>query len=244
MGNEFWTATEFWAAIVGAVVGAFAGGFIAFVLQRQSLLESRNQREEDRQEKRRALGHALLFKVGQINSNTAQFHMHMEEAWAHGLARSQPAEPCMFVRPIINLPDPVHFSVDEMALVLSFKDEDLFNSMVSLDTQHNGVLATFAAYTDKRTGLFELLPPGADLGEGAFGIELDADQLQRIRPLMIEVNMLAEDMRRRAKGDFERSEDCLQKLLAFLETNLNLKYGMETKEDYRHLTDPPPATPA
>ena len=221
---------EFWAAIVGAVVGAVAGGAIAYLLQRLSLGEARKLREAAQLATNKALGHALLLKMVQIFSNLVHFHAHMEESWRAEIAQDPAAEPWQVVKPIINLPDWVRFTVEEKSLLLSFKDDDLFNSMVSMDAIHNDLVNLFAAYEEKRTALVSLLPSQM---EGAVGtVEISREQWPVIRPRMIEVNLLGNDIRARSKQDYEQARHCFDRLQEVLKSNLGFTYKLEKKDNF------------
>ena len=58
---------EFWSAVAGAIVASIATGLISYILQRQAFSAEQKQREDERTENRRALGHALMFKMIKIH---------------------------------------------------------------------------------------------------------------------------------------------------------------------------------
>src|SRR5205823_3103766 len=119
-------STEFWAAMLGAMIGAAAGGFIAFVLQRANLRAAGRQRKQEADERRKALGHSLMFKVLQIHSQLRGLNQRLEQSFAEAKG-----EPWQTVLPLANYPDKVHFLGDEMAMLLSLGDNDLFNRLLS-----------------------------------------------------------------------------------------------------------------
>lgn len=125
---------EFWAAIAGAIVG----GLIALVIQLVALWAAKAERKEDHNERRRALGYALLFKMIQIYSNLRQLRDHLAGAYERGLEDGL-EEPWQFVMPIVNVPDRVEFSTDEMSMLLSLGNDDVFNDLASLDQVHNSL---------------------------------------------------------------------------------------------------------
>ncbi len=140
---------EFWAAIAGAIVG----GVIALAIQMIALNAAARDRKADAAERKNALGHALLFKAVRIYSHLRQFNHHVMAGAEEQKKRGHKAIAWQVVLPFANLPEKVHFSTDEMALLLSLKNDDLFNNAVSFDEVHNSTIDIFATYSERRSSL-------------------------------------------------------------------------------------------
>ena len=219
--------TEFWAAIVGAIVGAVVGGSIAYIIQVRVLREARTQRDEDHKRLQQALGNAVLFKMVRIHSNFYGFHRHFEDCFAEAARRGSTDEPWRFVLPLANPPDPVHFSSEEMGMLLALKNNDMFNLVLPMDVIHNSLIAAVKVLNTERAALTERLK--TDEAEGAvLSSNLDRDQTLALRPRMINVNSLIEAIRTNAKRDFEESDEALDCLNKVLRDKLGLVYKLES----------------
>ncbi len=218
-------SNEFWSAIGGAVVG----GLIAFGIQLVALRAAAKQRAEEAAERRKALGHALLFKMLKIHSNLHGFNEHLQETFAKAEKAGFGGEPWQIVRPIANHPATVHFSTDEMAMLLSLKNDDVFNDVLSMDGVHNSTIALFQTFAECRHSLTSLLP--AEM-EGIVGTtEITQEQMQFLRPKMAEVNDLIISMRQRCELDTRDAWSVLTRLQAVLKDKVGLKIEIERKPD-------------
>ena len=219
--------TEFWSAIVGAILGAVVGGSIAYMVQVKALREARTQRGEDHKRLQQALGHAVLFKMIRIHSNFHGIHQHFEGCFEKAAQRGSTDEPWQFVLPLANPPDPVHFSSEEMGMLLALKNDDMFNLVLPMDTIHNSLIAAVKVLNTERAALTERLK--VDEAEGAaLSSTLDRDQTLALRPRMINVNSLIEAIRADAKRGFEESGDALDRLQEVLRDKLGLTYKLES----------------
>jgi hypothetical protein len=126
--------SNFISAIIGALVGAIAGGVIAFIVQWIALREARTQRNADQLRTQQALGRSLLIKVAGIHSHSFHIHKYVEELFQKA---EKDAEPWQFYIPMVNMPDPINFTSDEMGMLLSLKSDDVFNSVLAMDVNHN-----------------------------------------------------------------------------------------------------------
>ena len=218
--------TEFWSAIAGAIVGAVVGGTIAYMVQVRALREARMQRDEDHKRLQQALGHAVLFKMVRIHSNFYGFHRHFEDCFAKAARRGSKDEPWRFVLPLANPPDPVHFSSEEMGMLLALKNDDMFNLVLPMDVIHNSLNDAAKVLNTERAALTERLQ--VDEAEGAaFSSTLDKDQTLALRPRMINVNSLIESIRADAKRGFEESGEALDRLQEVFRDRLGLAYKLK-----------------
>jgi hypothetical protein len=147
-----------------AIAGAIVGGVIAYVVQIKALRESRKQREEDRRQIKQPQAHALLFKMIQIHSDFFGIQRHFDECFEAASKKNFKGEPWQFVLPLANLPDPIHFSSDEMGMLLALKNDDVFNLVASLDVVLNGLSAAFGTMNSVRRELGQRIKPDAVVG--------------------------------------------------------------------------------
>jgi hypothetical protein len=219
---------EFWLGIIGTIVGAAVSGTIALRLQMRALRETRAQRREDHLRVQRALAHALFFKVIRIHSDLYGIHRHIEECFEKAAKEKLAGDPWQFVVPLANFAEPVHFSADEMSMLLGLKDMEVFNSIVSLDTVHNGLLDAARVMSAERRALAQQLE--ADHAEGAklSGV-MDPKKYFALKPKMIEVDSLIEAIRSDAKKVVEDSHIAMLGLQRVLKERLDVALKFESK---------------
>lgn len=218
MGGEFWAA----------IAGAFVGGIIAFGIQMVVMDAAARQRKKEKEERQQALGYSLFFKMVRIYSNIHNFGQHLEELFAAAKKDGFEGEPWQIYKPLANAPAPVHFSTDEMTMLLSLKDDDLFNELIPLDQVHNATLDIFHTLDARRQALTDMLPTTSM--DGAKGeAALTEDQVMLIRPKMVEVNMLVVDV----IGWCEKDGQNARELLTRLHTLLKEKVGLTNKLSFK-----------
>lgn len=216
-----WPGSEFWAATVGAVVG----GLITLVIQRQEQKAARRDRADDRRTEAQGQAYSLLFKVMAIHSTFHNLRSHVDECLARGKsARIQRISPVLL--PIANPPMPVDFAPSEMAMLLSLKNDAVFNSLASLDRVHNSIIPVWTMYEAKRS---QIPPQGKDHqfdpedGKGEFSVQRGS----HLEALMYEVEQLAVEMADRAVRDEAEAARALEVLVPLL--NDRLKLGIAVK---------------
>jgi hypothetical protein len=217
--------SEFWSAIAGAIVG----GVIAYLVQVKALREGRRAREADQSRVRLALANSLLFKVLQIHSNVSGIRDHFEKCFARA-ASGPAAQPWEIVLPLANFPDRVNFSSDEMGMLLSLKDDDTFNLVLSMDVKHNSLIDTIKVLSVERRALTERLTP-EDVQDTMLSGKLNAEQERALWPRMIEVNGLIESARAMANDDFDQSRDALNRVHEVLRDKLGIPYSLQLRSD-------------
>ncbi len=221
---EIFEKGEFWSAIVGAIVG----GLIAYYVQLKELKEGRRHRAEDQKKAQEALGHALLFKILRLHTNFYGVHEHIEERFAAAKRENFKGEPWQFYLPIANLPDSIHFSADEMGMLLSLKDDETFNLVLSMDVIHNSLIAAVKVLNEERLKLTERLA-AAEMNGSVASSDLTAQQMQVLAPQMHVVNDLILNLRERARTDFEESQRALEGLHSLLQRSLGFTYKLESR---------------
>lgn len=219
----------FWSGIIGAVLGAVVGGLIAYAIQVKALREGRRQRDEDRARLREALGNSLIIKMLRIHSNFHHFHRYIEEFFEKAARSGAEGEPWQIVVPLANPPDRVHFSSEELSMLLTLGDADVSNLVIQMDEVHNGLNDAIRVLGAERSALTAQLTAVQAKGV-AFTSVLTKEQAVALRPYMQNVNSLIESIRVDAKKGFEESDDALRRLHQLLRDKLGISYKLERKE--------------
>ena len=127
------------------------------------------------------------------------------------------------VVPTVPLPEPIHFTAEEMGLVLSI-DNQLFNELGPMDDLHNSTVAIFDLYNVKRNALFERL--GAEMNGNIGTTMLTPEQKRWFDPRAVELNHLIEAMIGRTERDTREALQALDHLSATIsrEFGINLQF--------------------
>lgn len=216
---------EFLAAIVGAVVG----GVIVFLTQQVALREVRTQRKEDSDAQQRALGHALVIKMVQIYSHLHLLNSSVSQQIATARASGFQGRNWQIIVPIANLPERVRFSTDEMALLLSLKENDLFNDLAAMDERHNGTIDAFGAYREMRQQLGAMVP--SDMRGNVGTAQLTEEQMRRVGPKVTEIDTLFEGLIPQCQKQEREAWDALRRLTAAFSSKIGLTLKIEQKEN-------------
>jgi hypothetical protein len=239
-----WDAT--WWAVVsafgGTIIGAVLAGLISYFLQRQSLAATKALHDTDRKEVRKALGYGLLFKMIRLCSDLSQLGKPVNEAVSNARTQGKSEEFWPLVLPILPLPDPIKFSAEEMALVLTL-DNKLFNDMAGLDDLHKNAIALFGLYAEKRAALTDTLRPEAMTGNLGSTLLTRAER-DRMRPRSVEMDMLIQGMLERTGQDAKIAWNCLGRLHRALEKEFDLKHKLELKQEYKTALQDAASVPA
>jgi hypothetical protein len=219
MGNEFW------AVILGAVVA----GMIAFVLQRINLNDAKRQRDEERDERRYAVALSLLFKMVKIHSNMVNLHQHVQEKLTEAEGGNKKRELWQDYLPVANLPRAIHFSIDEMALLLSLKDDDLFNDLASIDEIHNSAVELFKKINSRRELLLAELPAKMEGNRGT--MLLTPEQMPYFRPKMVEINLLIQSAAEWCAEQTPKCRGLLERLHRVLKSKVGITNQLFFKTD-------------
>jgi hypothetical protein len=219
-------STELWAAIIGAVIG----GLIAFAIQMISLREGRTQRSEDYKRQREVLGYSLIFKVIRILSNINSVRKNFEQADLRAKHENFSGEPWQIYRAIANPPDPISFSSEEMGMLLSLNDDDVFASILHTDVRHNSLISVIYRFNQSRSDLAQSISTSGSLrSEDGFHLshELTSETFDILRPKMIEVNCLAKSLKEAADKYFESGQRNLFHLHKLFKDSLGFQVELQ-----------------
>jgi len=218
---------ELWAALLGAIIGAVVGGVISWLIQLDSRRSDRAQKAADRLERQQGLAFSALYKLIAIASHYANYNRHLEESYSAATQDSGVDEPWQFVIPLGDVPSPIEFTAEEVTLFLSLQMNDVFNSLLTLADAHNQMGRLAELYRVKREALTELLPISA-FAENNLQSNVAQEQQNRARPLMIELNHIAEAMRTFSARDAAESLAVMNAAQAGLREKLKLPITLET----------------
>jgi hypothetical protein len=224
--------------LVSALAGAIVGGLIAFGVQIIGLREARRVRDHDRKLAQQALAHALLFKMLRIYSNAVQTNRYMERCFAMASEKKLEGDPWTFVLPLANLPERMHFSPDEMGMLLSLKDKDVFNLVMNQDVCHNSLNDIIAKFNECRRELTDQLKHDQVDGNKLSGIATREDYM-KVVPRIIEVNALISGMREMSKRNAEEGRQSVSGLQNVFRDKLGLTFQLEFDEDAPSNADTP-----
>lgn len=189
--------------------------------------EARNERKAEKQERDIAVGRSALFKTTRIQSNFLNLHLHLEEAFKSQNAREE-LEPWQFVLPLATIPEPVHYSADELSLISSCDDYLLSDHIMSLDVCHNTFLPVFEMYRKLRKELLDEMEP--DRMEGTIGEQTFTEaEVARLRTRMVELNSLVCQTKAMAKQYFDESGEAVELLIK----RLNQKFGLNIRSEFK-----------
>jgi len=210
--------SEMWSALLGAVVGAVTGGIIAWVLQLDAQRRHSENDNKGRKERQQALAFAVTYKVLAIASHYAMYKKHFDDCYEEAAKDPEVSEPWQFVLPMADEPSPIELSSEELTLVLSLGFDAAFNSLLTLADAHNQMGRLSELYRVKREAMVELLPITAFEGSALQSSASRAQEV-RARPLMIQLNHIAENMRKFADRDAAESSKVLDLLESVFERN-------------------------
>jgi hypothetical protein len=225
--GEVGAVSTAWAvfSVIGAtVIGGIISTIVAFVIQKRGVTAARKQREEDRAEVRRALGYSLLFKMIKLSSNLENLGKTLQESFNNAKESGFAGQPWQFVQPVVPKSDDIHFSPDEMAMLLSV-DDKVFNEIAALDDLHNQTTALFELYGQKRQATLSRF--SGSVSGSQVSASLTPDEVAWLMPRAMEMNSLIEMMRVRSIDDAKIAWDVLVKLRDTLDTKLGIKHRLE-----------------
>jgi hypothetical protein len=179
-------------------------------------------------ERKQGLAHALLFKVIQIHSHLHHFHSHIEDQIRKANEEGFSAKVWQIVTPLSGGPSEVAFTADEMALLLSLKNDDVFNNVISSDEVHNSIIGAFQLYHRLREELLSQIPAQMEGMRGRS--ELTQQQMLFLGPKMAELEHLIGSMRDNCARDVKSAWQNVLEVQALLKEKLGLSYAIREKQ--------------
>lgn len=225
------TTTSWWTLLTafgGSIFGATVSAIVSFSIQKRNLDAAKKQRDEDKLDVRKARAYSLLFKMIMLASSLENLGKALQSCFDEAKKHNFNGAPWQIVQPIVGGPDLVHFSAEEMALLLSI-DDKLFNEIAALDQLHNSTAALFELYGKMRTKVLERFSAVMSGPIGTTG--LTQEEAGWLAPRAVELNGLIESMQQRVDVDGKLAWDALAKLRDSLEANLGIKHRLIHKSE-------------
>lgn len=212
--------SEFWAAVAGALIGALAGGGVTWALQHI-------QNKQESSDRDKALARSLLFKLIRIYSDHEAFRRHVENC--HDNAKDNELEwGWQSFSPVANGPKRVEFSADEMSYLLSLRNYDLFNDILSTDVIHTATIELFEFYAQRRMALTDMLPASMDGTVGSFA--LTPETFAIVAPRAVELNLLIKDIENSIDDDAANAFKALTEFNTAITETIGQEIALNVKE--------------
>jgi hypothetical protein len=163
-----------------------------------------------------------MFKILRIHSHLKVFNRHITESVGRAKADGFKGEAWQIIVPLANSPEKVNFSADEMALLLSLRDDDLFNRVLAMDELHNATIGVFETYSARRLALTSLF--SAEM-KGKIGTsEFTDEQMRFLRPKMVELNDILAAAASTCERDEKEAWDVAKRVNDLLRAKVGLKF--------------------
>src|SRR5262249_50477374 len=207
--------------------GATISFLVSYFLQKKSFAEARRIRETERNEKRQAIGYSLLFKMSRIHSDLESLAHAVRSALENARNDGRELDPFLVVTPVVPLPDPIKFSAEEMALLISL-DSDLFNEMNAMDELHKTAVTLFETYKTERAETFARLD--AKMDGAPPSTLITPEQLDWLSPWTSSLNSLINAMLYVTERDGQNAWPLLERLNKLLYEKLDVRHKLGRKQ--------------
>jgi hypothetical protein len=171
------------------------------------------------------LAYSLFFKMMRIHSDFYGVHRHIEDCFKKG--EKLGGNPWQFVLPLANFADAVHFSPDEMSMLLGLKDMQVFNTVMDMDVRHNAVLDAARVMSAERRALTQRLEADEFEGSRLSGV-IDPKMQLLLMPKIIEVDSVISQTRLDAKSGTQDSYAAMNALQKLLKSRLDVSLRFES----------------
>lgn len=129
-----------------------------------------------------------------------------------------------FIIPILNMPDEVHFSSEEMSFLFSTKNDEVFNNLLNLEPIYNSIIPAWTEYKLIRERFSSFVEQKV-VKDGVSEARFDASGKGGI--MLFEINSLAENLVERADKDFTEARETLDSLMKHLNSTQSLSIGFD-----------------
>lgn len=218
---------ELWAALVGAVVA----GFIGILTQYIVIWDNKKRRDEERRETQIALANSVVFKTVRIQGNLHNQLKHIVEGTDIGRERGATMRH-QSVRPLGNLPEPVEFKPEELALVAGLGGGPILDEYMTLDSRHNSLLQLWSLYRTNRQQLESSMNPTSF--DGPVGsVVLSRQDLMKLQGPMIALDDLLQQLEVLLWDYLKESTDMLEQVMTAINSKFGTKLEMQYKESHK-----------
>jgi hypothetical protein len=214
------------------LVGAIVGGLIGIGGQQLLLWEGRRERVLAYTKAQETLGKSLLFKVHRIYANLHAIHTRLTADVRIMTEKGLRSDAWQYVLPLAALPPQVRFTPEEMTMLLSLKDDALFNAVFDLDEDHNTLISAVETFSARRVTLEERLSDisavTATNGQSASSVAEDGGY-GVLLPRILKVNSLLSDIIPTAEQKLHDTARIIDRLGELLRLRLGLQHTIARK---------------
>jgi len=219
---------EFWAAIAGAIVGSIAAGGISIALQFW-------QYRRERQSQDQSMAWRIFFKLFQLEQDFAAIQNHIASCDEYAKSKGIRIGWQSLTAPV-NVPAKIRFSPDELSLLFSFDNLELFGMVAQVEAAHVAIVDLQLLYVQRRENLIDRIPAAMD-GRVA-SVNFTDEDVQRFGPLVAEVDDMGRQMRTVAE---DNANEAHRVLVAFGKASI-AALGSQFKLPGRANRTPQPST--
>lgn len=213
---------EFWAAIIGAVVGGLIAGLTQWAFARSQ-----------RKQQERALATSLLLKLGKLTATLMVTKQHVDDCFAEAGEVGPDTQSWQILIPIANLADLVHFTPDEMSLLLAQANDRIFHLVLGLDDRHNDIITLMRSFQEKRTEINRRLEPHQII-DRVVGDRVDVryppDVMRALSPYAIDLNSIVDHLQNDLPKDVETARTATERAQTLLKNRLGLKFRIQIND--------------
>lgn len=127
--------------------------------------------------------------------------------------REEAISPSGYLLALANMHSPIEFSADEMSMLLSLRNDAIFNRILQLDDIHNSIVPAwelYAALREKVKQLSQTIQFDPELGRS----EIEVKKGSPLAIALFEADQMAIELIRRANVDAIEAKQALVELLA------------------------------
>lgn len=219
---------EVWTTLLGGVV---AGG-IALYGQRMVLKENRKLLNDQRSETRLYLGQSILIKMIKIHGVARSMDSHFNDPQSLDFKKNGLNFAWQAIEPLVGLPSNISFKSAELSMILNLKDDDVFNSIVTIDEALRTIVNLTYMYEKEREVLLSNLEKTVvGFRENVGSSRLTPEQLLALKPKIAIVNSVLSQLQKYSKKIHTDSDKALHSLHSLLKEKIGLKSKLESIEE-------------
>jgi hypothetical protein len=180
--------------LAAALLGAAAGAVPAFILANRSSREVLERDREARREAEKAAAMRVHVKLGAIVNSIITLRRQLDSAIKNPPIAG--AELWQAVEPVIGFggDERIQFAADEAAVFVSAAKFDYAEALLLLARRHAVHAEVLQEYAAGRERLRQAMPPPDEVVDGRGSTPLTAVQYMRVRPMMVSLNSLIEQL--------------------------------------------------
>lgn len=219
------TSAQWGAGFWGAMIGALVAGGLALYGQMRTIRAAREERLAQKRERDQAMGYALVAKLGKLASGLRSIDKVVDKS----LREAGDVERWATLQMLANLPDPIHFTPEEIAFLFRLGNNDLLNRAMMFDDQFNALIGWYAAYRRGRAVLHDLMEQHF-VAENWMDIRPKPGMEALCKMKKIELTALADGILTNLKPDRATAESLLRETITTLNDRLGMKLSFALKD--------------